>query len=98
MSDLDKRMKEAGMMSVTEMLENNPLGKFSVHAGVNDLETFEKWLLMRKEEFIGMQARMTLDDKEDDELFEWVIAHNAVFSEVLANFRAAKEHEANQTF
>ena len=89
MSDLDQRMRDAGMMTVSDMLGCNALGVYSTHTGVVDLEKFEEWLLMRREEYIKMQARMTLDKQEDDELYEWVIAHNAVFGEVLANFRQA---------
>lgn len=87
--NLDERMKEAGMMPVSEILERSPLGKFSAHAGVTDLESFERWVQHRREEFLKMQAQMTLDGNEKDELFEWVVAHNAVLGEVIANFRQA---------
>lgn len=87
--DIDERMKAAGMMPVSEMLERSPLGVFSAHTGVTDLDSFERWLQMRREEFLRMQARMTLDGEEKDELFEWVVAHNAVLGEVTANFRKA---------
>ena len=90
MGDLDKRMAAAGMTPVSVMLAQNTLGKFSCHSGVTDLDKFEEWLQMRREEFIRMQARMTLDDEEKDEMFEWVTAHNAVLGEVMANFRQAK--------
>ena len=82
---LDERMAAAGMVPVSQMLEQNTLGKFSAHAGVTDLDKFEEWIQMRREEFIRMQARMTLDGEENDELFEWVVAHNAVLGEVMAS-------------
>jgi hypothetical protein len=41
-----------------------------------------------------MQVRMELDKQQDDEMYEWVIAHTAVFTEVLCNFRAAAIGEA----
>lgn len=88
-SSLDARMKAAGMMSVSEMLERSPLGRFSAHTGVTDLESFERWVQQRRAEFLQMQAQMTLDGEEKDELFEWVVAHNAVLGEVAANFRQA---------
>jgi hypothetical protein len=88
-AELDRRLVEAGMAPVEEMLQRNALGKFSVHAGVSDLASFEQWLAMRHAEFIRMQARMTLDGKAEEELFEWVISHNAAFGEVAANFRQA---------
>jgi hypothetical protein len=94
MPDLAQRMKEAGMMSIEEMLEKSQLGKFSAHAGVTDLDKFEEWIQMRRKEFFSMQARMTLDKQEDDEMYEWVIAHNAVLGEVIANFRQATGREA----
>ena len=86
---LDERMKKAGMMPVSEMLERSQLGKFEAHAGVTDLEWFEQWIQKRRAEFLRMQARMTLDGAEKDELFEWVVAYNAVLGEVMANFRQA---------
>lgn len=89
MADLAERMKAAGMMSIEQMLERSPLGRFQAHAGVTDLEKFEEWIQMRRKEFLTMQARMTLDKQEDDEMFEWVLAHCAVLGEVIANFRQA---------
>lgn len=86
---LDERMKKAGMLSIEQMLERSPLGAFSAHAAVTDLEKFEEWIQMRRKEFLTMQARMTLDKQEDDEMFEWVLSHCAVLGEVIANFRQA---------
>ncbi len=86
---LDRRMKEAGMLSLSEMLERNPLGRFAVHAGVRDLATFEEWLVMRRKSMLGLQISLELDNKSDDELYEWAVAHAASFGEVLSNFRAA---------
>lgn len=89
-SDLDARMLAAGMMPVSKMLESSALNKFFAHAGVTDLESFEQWIQMQRKEFISMQARMTLDGKEEeDDLYEWVVAHNAVLGAVMANFRQA---------
>jgi len=89
MCDLDKRMAGAGMTPVSQMLEQSSLGKFNAHAGVTDLDKFEEWIQMRRKEFLRLQAKMTLDKEEKDELFEWVVAHNAVLGEVMANFRQA---------
>lgn len=86
---LNERMKEAGMMPVAEMLERSSLGRFSAHAGVTDLESFEQWIQQQRKEFLQMQARMTLDGEEENELFEWVVPHNAVLGAVMANFRQA---------
>lgn len=86
---IDERMKAAGMMPVSEMLERSTFGKFAAHASVNDLKSFEQWLLMRRSEFIRQQAQMTLDGEDKDEMFEWVVAHNAVLAEVIANLRQA---------
>lgn len=88
-ASLDDRMKAAGMMSVSEMLERNALGKFSAHAAVTDLASFEQWVQMERQSFLYQQAEMTLSGKEKDEMFEWVIAHGAVLGVVMANFRQA---------
>jgi len=87
--DLDKRMAEAGMIPVSQMLEKIPLGNFMANTAVTDLKTFEEWIQMRREEFLRMQARMELNNEKEDEMYEWVIAHNAVLSEVMANFKQA---------
>ena len=93
MSDdsLDKRMISAGMIPLSKMLKGSPLDAFHTHAGVNNLAKFEEWLNMRHEETMRMFARFELDKRQDDELYEWVAAHMAVFKEVVLNFRAAKE-------
>jgi len=94
MDELDKRMAEAGMVPVSQMLEASSLGKFSAHAGVTDLNKFEDWIQMRRKEFLSLQGKLMLDKKEDDEMFEWVVAHNAVLGEVIANFRQATGRNA----
>ncbi|MNF33082.1 hypothetical protein D3C85_448540 [compost metagenome] len=86
---LAERMKAAGMMTVDEILAGAPLDAFTRHAGVNSLEAFGQWLEMRRREYVSMQARRTLDKREDDELYEWVLAHAGAFGEVHVNFRAA---------
>lgn len=88
-TDLDSRMREVGMTPLSEMLARIPLERWLTHAGVTDMKSFEAWLCMRREEMLRMQATMELDKREGDELYEWVIAHCAVFTEVLCNFRAA---------
>ncbi|RJG10971.1 hypothetical protein D3879_14935 [Pseudomonas cavernicola] len=87
--DLESRMKAAGMLSVTELLAGAPIDAFVKHAGVNDLATFGQWLEMKRKEYVSLQARFTLDKREDDELYEWVVAHAAVFGEVHINFKSA---------
>lgn len=86
---LAERMKAAGMMTVDELLAGAPLDAFTRHAGVNSLEAFGQWLEMRRREYVTMQAKRTLDKREDDELYEWVLAHAGVFGEVHVNFKAA---------
>lgn len=88
-SDLDARMAAAGMMPMSEMLRNIPVGNFMAHAGVKDLATFGDWLKMRRESMLRMQVNMELDHLQSDDLYEWVIAHAAVFTEVLCNFQVA---------
>lgn len=85
--DLAARMKAAGMMSIESMLATSPM--FSAHAGVTDLNKFEEWLQMKREEYLKQQALMMLDKKEEDEMFEWVLSHSSVLGEVVANFRQA---------
>ncbi|MEX6780413.1 hypothetical protein [Pseudomonas aeruginosa] len=86
---LDERLEAAGMLTVAQILAGAPLDAFIRHAGVHDLATFGQWLEMRREESVRLQARFALEKRDGDELYEWVIAHAAAFSEVTINFRAA---------
>jgi hypothetical protein len=88
--DLDSRMRAAGMLTVADLLKGAPLDAFVKHAGVSDMGTFAQWLEMRRKECLEMQARFELDKRHNDELYEWVFAHAAVFSEVHVNFKAAR--------
>ncbi len=77
------------MMTIQEMkksLLNNP---FLANADVTDLNAFNDWLNMRYEEMSKMHAKMLLEKKEDEELYEWVLSHCAAFGEVLVNFKKA---------
>lgn len=87
--ELDGRLRAAGMYTVAEMLQGTPLDSIISHAGVHDLESFAQWLEMRRRECLSQQARFALDVRDDHEMYEWVIAHAAVFSEVHINFKAA---------
>ena len=87
--DIDEELKAAGLLTVSELMAGQPIDGFKVHAGVESLETFLAWLDMRTKEIMSMRARLTLDDRENEELFEWVLAHSAAFQEVRTNLRAA---------
>lgn len=88
-AELDARMQAAGMFPLSEMLKNIPLAKWITHAAVKDMESFEAWLHMRRAEMLRMHATMDLDKRHSDDMYEWVVAHSAVFTEVLCNFQAA---------
>lgn len=92
---LDDRLRAAGMLAVADVLKGQPLDAFTRHAGVNDLASFGQWLELRRAESLRLLARFDLGDlKKDDELYEWAVAHAAVFSEAHVNFRAALEGQA----
>jgi hypothetical protein len=89
--DLDARMKAAGMYTVAEMMGVTPLTRWNVHAGMNSLEAFAEWLDRKVSEYLRMKGAYDLGDKDEaDELYEWVLAHSAVFSTIRENFRAAQ--------
>ena len=90
-TDLDERMKAAGMIPLSEMLGGQPFDKWVAHTGVQDLGTFEEWLARRYEEFMRMRIGYELGDKDKgDDLYEWVFAHSSALGEVLVNWRAMK--------
>lgn len=89
--DIDARMKTAGMLSAAEIIAGQPIDAFVKHAGVVDMGSLLQWVEMRRAEFLRMQARYELCDKEKDDLYEWVVSHVAVFSELHVNIRAAMQ-------
>ena len=90
-NSLDARMLAAGMIPVDQMLAGAPLDGFIRHAGVVSLETYRQWLDMECRNFLSMQARLELEKSDGNELYEWVIAHAAVFQSARINFNAAYE-------
>lgn len=86
---LDERMQANGMFSVAQMLKGVPMDMFTKHAGVHDLDTFGEWIEMKRTEYVRLHARYALGDRAEDELYEWSLAHNAVFAAVHVNFKAA---------
>jgi hypothetical protein len=91
---LEERMKAAGMLSVAELLAGTPMDAFTKHAGVNGIATLGQWAEMKRAEYIKLNARYELGEKPKDELYEWVLAHAAVFTELHVNLKAAQAGES----
>lgn len=88
---LADRMRAADMLTIEEMLAGAPLDRFIKHAGVNDLETYGQWLDMECRKFLAMQAKRDLNKDPEDDMYEWVLAHAAVFQAARINFKAARD-------
>lgn len=88
---LDVRMKEAGMITLSEIWSGMPIDNFIQTKEVTSLASFDAWLQSRYKEMSSMFARRSVNKQEDDELYEWVLAHNSVFKEVLINFAHVKK-------
>tara|TARA_R110000772_G_scaffold266786_2_gene389774 strand:- start:577 stop:855 length:279 start_codon:yes stop_codon:yes gene_type:complete len=86
---IDEELKAAGMLTVEELMAGQPIDGFQTNKDVTDLGDFIMWLDMRSKEMLRMKARMILDKKDDNELYEWVLSHCAVFNEVRFNLDAA---------
>lgn len=92
---LDQRLEAAGMLSVAKLLQGAPIDAFLKHAGVNDIASLLQWAEMRRGEYLRMQARYDLGERDKgDDLYEWVVAHCAVFPELHVNIRAAAKPDA----
>ncbi|MBG0678288.1 hypothetical protein [Enterobacter bugandensis] len=68
--NIDARMKNAGMLSATEIIAGQPIDAFMKHAGVVDLASLLKWAEMRRAEFLRMQAKYVLGDNPKDDMYE----------------------------
>ncbi|MFJ3685609.1 hypothetical protein [Pseudomonas sp. NPDC090208] len=93
----DERMKAAGMFTVAELLSGTPLDGLVKHAGVNDLATFAQWVEMKRTQYLKQHAAYELGDKPKDDMYEWMVAHCAVYTEVHVNLKAAMAEPAERT-
>lgn len=89
-ASLNARLKAKGMFTVDEMMGETPLSRWEIHSGMDSLEFFSEWLDRKTEEYLRMRLAYELGDKDkSDELYEWVLAHSAVFQSIRTNFKAA---------
>ena len=85
---LDEGMKAAGMYTIAEMMGITPLTKWTSNPAINTIEHFSEWLDRKTAEYLRMKAAYELGDKsQDDELYEWVLAHAGVFSTIRDQLR-----------
>lgn len=90
--ELDKQLKDAGMITLSECL-NSSTNQLFLHKGVDDLEKFEQWLDMRYTEMMKMKSRMLLKNKDNEELYEWVLSYVAVLGEVRNQYKYCKKSQ-----
>lgn len=90
-ADLDARMKAAGMIPLSDLLcKESPLDKWATSTAVCDVQSFKDYVERRYREFMTMRVAYELGEKgEEDELYEWVLAHCGALHDVLVNLRAA---------
>lgn len=81
--ELDIKLKEAGLLTV-EQLMKSPAHPLFMHSGVVDLRSLQQWAKMRYEESLRLKARVQLEEGilSESYLAEWAIAFSAVFGEV----------------
>jgi hypothetical protein len=86
----DKRMVEAGMVSLVDLLAGKlPTDRWAANVGVTDIKSFGDWLETKNRQYASMRMSYELGDKTKDGMYEWVIARSGSYSEVIANFRQA---------
>lgn len=95
---LDARLRAEGMYTVADLIKGGqPLDRWRANTSVVDEASFEAWLVRRYREMLIMRAGYDLGDKaKDDGLYEWVRSHAASLGEVLCNWRASKEKQAEK--
>lgn len=89
MTDLEAKMKAAGMLSIEEILAGNLMGKFSTHAAVVDLPSLKWWVDSQHEQYLRMRLEYEVGNREKDDLYEWVFAHSAVFGTIADHMKKA---------
>jgi hypothetical protein len=83
--ELDSRLKEKGMISLSSLLCNpNKIGKYGLHSGVEDIQTFTAWLAMRLRSAKSLKVIcLSKKDNKNNDLLEWALSHVAVLEECM---------------
>ena len=91
--ELDQKLSDSGMLTISQILDGTPMDAMHVCAEVVGLDSFETWLAVKREEFLSLKAKFELENRQDDEMYEWVLSHCAAFHSVSLNFKAAISHD-----
>ena len=76
-----------GCYHISQILEGTSMAKWGLHCGVDDLDTFLELLELKHEEYLRGQIRRELDKKEDDDMYEWYLAHSSVYGTFKEQFK-----------
>ena len=87
---LNERMIAAGMSPLKDLLEGCSLDKWRVHTHVTDIPSLLEVAECKHKEYTKTFIRYELG-KEKDDMYEWTLAHMAVWGDVVFNLRAAIE-------
>jgi len=95
--DLDKRLEDAGMISLTDMIDGeSPLVRFLSHAAVSDHASFEWWLRSSVESSMHLRMQYELGDKPKDDMYEWAFAKSSALLDVWKNWQQMKRRRAQE--
>lgn len=87
---LDQKLRDAGMVTVAELMAGSMLDGFIKHNQVNDIPSLFSWVEMRRSQFALRKIPYDLGEKdESDDMYEWILAHYAVFTEIHINMKEA---------
>ena len=88
-TELNEKLRERGMFTLDQMMGDDVsgLGKFDTHAGVNTFDDLCEWVDKKRKEYTRMRLQYEIGEREDDELYEWVLAHIAAFTVVSKHLR-----------
>jgi len=90
--DIEKEIKNAGMVPLEDILQGNvPIQKYITHVGVTELESFAEWLEKKREQFLRMRVKQEFN--KNDELYDFVLGKNSAYEEIYQNFRKATKNE-----
>jgi hypothetical protein len=94
--ELDKRLEEAGMISVSDRIKGGPLDKFMATAEVKDIETLYQWVYNQRKSYMEMMARNDLGLYPlGDDVFDFILGKSAMLGEFHINMRNVL-HELSQ--
>ena len=96
--NINKMLKERGMLTIEQQLGTSPMDKFFVHTGVHDYQSFRSWLDMVHHGLVKQRACHELGIHVlSPDVDDFLLGQLKSIKEVVANLRNIEKSKENES-